>query len=279
LTGSVGLLSDALESLINLLAAVTAYFSLWYSSRPIDASHTYGHEKIEYFSSGLEGMLIIVAGLGIIVTAVQRLIYPQPLESLGLGGAIAIAASLVNFIVARLLIRGGRAHQSIILEADGQHLMSDVLTSVAVVGGLGIVWLTGWTVLDPIIAILVALNIGLTGYQLIRRSFNGLMDHSIPEEEQEKLRSAVRKQLEAGMMFHALRTRQAGARRFADFHMLVPGALSVRTAHDLAERIEASLRELFPNLEVTIHIEPIEALESWGDNALEGIEPPNAKRE
>ncbi len=156
LTGSVGLLSDALESCINLLAAVTAYVSLWYAARPVDATHTYGHEKIEFFSSGLEGMLILVAGLAIVVTAVHRLITYTPIVELGLGTLIALAASLVNLFVARMLLRVGKVHQSIVLEADGQHLMTDVWTSVAVVGGLGIVWLTGWEILDPIIAILVA---------------------------------------------------------------------------------------------------------------------------
>jgi cation diffusion facilitator family transporter len=273
ITGSVGLLSDALESGINFVAAVTAYFSLWYSARPVDATHTYGHEKIEFFSSGLEGMFIVIAGGAIIWTAVQRMITPVPLERLDLGAGIALAASLVNLVVARILIIEGKKHQSIVLEADGRHLMTDVWTSVAVVGAIALVWATGWQVLDPLIAILVALNIGWTGYGLMRRSINGLMDHAIPAEEQEKLRAAVQERLPAGTSFHALRTRQAGARRFADFHLLVPGKLSVRDAHNLAERIEEALRALFPALEVTIHIEPIEAVESWNDNVLAGIEP------
>ena len=278
LTGSVSLLSDALESCINLLAALTAFFSLWYASRPVDATHTYGHEKIEYLSSGFEGTLILVAGGGIIWAAVRRLIAPEPLEAIGLGTGIALAASLVNFVVARMLLRAGKKHQAIILEADGQHLMSDVFTSVGVVAGLGVVWLTGWEILDPIIAIAVALNISWTGIGLMRRSFNGLMDHALPADEQEALRQAVLAQLPAGTNFHAVRTRQAGARRFADFHLLVPGATSVREGHELAERIEAALRSLFPTLEVTIHIEPIEAMAAWTDNVLAGIEPVNPTR-
>lgn len=278
ITGSVGLLSDALESFINLLAALIAFLSLTYAARPADATHTYGHEKIEFFSSGLEGLFIIFAGVGIVWTAVLRLITRAPLESLGLGTAIAVGASLVNLAVARVLIREGKEHHSIVLEADGRHLMTDVWTSVAVVGALGLVWLTGWIVLDPVVAIIVAFNIGWTGFGLIRRSFNGLMDHALPEEEQEQFRAAVRSQLPPRMSFHALRTRRAGARRFADFHLLVPGTMSVRDAHDLAERIEASLREILPGLEVTIHIEPIEALESWSDNALAGIEPPATRK-
>jgi cation diffusion facilitator family transporter len=278
LTGSVGLLSDALESCINLVAAITAFLSLWYASRPVDATHTYGHEKIEYFSSGLEGVLILVAGGGIIWAAVRRLIIREPLEAIGLGTGIALAASVVNLVVARMLLRAGKKHQSIILEADGQHLMSDVWTSVGVVAGLCIVWLTGWEILDPIIAIGVALNIAWTGIVLIRRSFNGLMDHALPAMEQEAFRQAVVAQLPPGTNFHALRTRQAGARRFADFHLLVPGHLNVQEAHDLAERIEGALRVLFPMLEVTIHIEPIEAREAWSDNILAGIEPENPTR-
>jgi cation diffusion facilitator family transporter len=272
LTGSVGLLSDALESVINLVAAVTAYVTLWYSARPVDATHTYGHEKIEYFSSGLEGALILVAGAAIIVAAIPRLYAPEPLEELGLGALIALSASAINLIVARLLVSRGRRHASIVLEADGRHLMSDVWTSIGVVAGIGLVWLTGWTILDPVIAIAVALNIAWTGWSLIRRSFNGLMDHALPIAEQDAFRAAVRAELPAGTQFHALRTRQAGARRFADFHLLVPGQMSVSDAHDVAERIEARLRDLFPALETTIHIEPIEALESWTDNALIEIE-------
>jgi cation diffusion facilitator family transporter len=275
LTDSVGLLSDALESCINLLAAVTAYVTLRYAAMPVDATHTYGHEKIEYFSSGLEGALIVVAGIGTIVAVVARLLAPAPLEQLGLGMAIAVVASVINFFVGRLLIHVGRAQRSIVLEADGQHLMSDVVTSAGVVAGLGVVWLTGWQMLDPLIAICVGLNIGWTGLRLVRRSFDGLMDHALPAEEQEKVRAVVRAQLPAGMLFHALRTREAGARRFADFHLLVPGALSVRAAHDVADQIENELKALFPTLETTIHIEPIEALEAWNDNALAGIEPPS----
>jgi len=273
LTGSVGLLSDALESCINLLAAVTAYFCLWYASRPVDATHTYGHEKIEYLSSGLEGVLIFMAGVGIIIAAVPRFYHPVPLSDIGLGASIALVATLANLVVGRLLIRAGRKHHSIVLESDGQHLMSDVWTSVGVVASLGMIWLTGWQMLDPIVAILVAINVGWTGLHLIVRSFNGLMDHAIDADELRKFREAVQAELPAGMMFHALRTRQAGARRFADFHLLVPGKMSVSDAHDVAERIEKVLRDLFPVLESTIHIEPIEAAESYDDNPLRDIEP------
>jgi cation diffusion facilitator family transporter len=274
LTRSVGLLSDALESGINLFAALTAYLSLHYSHRPADATHTYGHEKIEFFSAGLEGVLIIVAGVGTAWIAVDRLVRPEPLSTLGLGAGLALGASAVNLAVGVLLVRVGRRHHSIVLEADGRHLLTDVWTSLGVVGGLVVVWISGLHVLDPVIAILVGANILFTGLRLIRRSFNGLMDHALDPEQLDALRAAIRQSLPAGTDFHALRTRQAGARQFADFHLLVPGATSVRDAHDLAERVEAALRTALPRVEVTIHIEPIEERASWEDNALRGIEPP-----
>ncbi len=268
LTGSVGLLSDALESLVNLAASTTALACLWYASRPVDPSHTYGHEKIEYFSSGLEGMLILVAAGGIAWYAIERSIRTQPLQELGLGTAIALAASLVNLVVAQVLLRVGRASQSIVLEADGRHLMTDVWTSVAVVAGLVLVWLTDYQILDPLIALLVAANIVWTGLDLVVRSFNGLMDHALPQAEQDILRTAIAAHLEPGMHFHALRTRQAGAHRFADFHLLVPGAWTVQRAHDLSERVEEAVRHALPGLEVTVHIEPLEEQAAWHDSDL-----------
>src|SRR4051812_12111549 len=274
LTKSVGLLSDALESGINLLAALTAYLSLHYSHRPVDATHTYGHQKIEFFSSGLEGVLIVVAGIATAWVAVHRLVHPEPLADLGLGTSLALGASVVNLAVGLLLVRVGRRENSIVLEADGRHLLTDVWTSVGVVTGLVVVWVSQVYVLDPVIAILVGANIVFTGVRLIRRSFNGLMDHALDAAELDALRAAIRAHTPVGTDFHALRTRQAGASKFADFHLLVPGAITVRDAHDLAERIEASLREAVPGVQVTIHIEPIEEKASWEDHALRGIEPP-----
>jgi cation diffusion facilitator family transporter len=274
LTGSVGLLSDAAESLVNLLAAVTAYLSLWYAAKPVDPSHTYGHEKIEYFSSGLEGTLIVVAAGGIIWYAVQRLLVPpQRLDDLGLGTAISFAASLINLGVAQVLLRVGRASHSIILEADGQHLMTDVWTSVGVLGGLFMVAITGWLPLDPILAMIMACNILWTAYGLLMRSFNGLMDHSLPDAEQAAVRQAIENRLLPGMHFHALRTRQAGARRFVDFHLLVPGIWSVRVAHRLGGQIEEAVQHALPGgVEVTVHIEPVEEEASWQDSALIPVE-------
>ncbi len=272
LTSSVGLLSDAVESLVNLVAAVTAYFSLRYAARPVDESHTYGHEKIEFFSSGLEGMLIVAAAAAIAWYAVQRLFAPQPLQPLGPGLAISLSASLLNGVTAVVLLRAGRRYGSIVLEADGWHLLTDVWTSAAVLGGLSLVWLTGVQLLDPLIALAVAANILWTGFGLIRRSFDGLMDRALPPQEQAAVRSAIEQHLGPNMDYHALRTRRAGRRRFVDFHLLVPGRLTVQEAHTLTGWIEESVRGALPDLEVTVHIEPIEDRASWRDSALLPLE-------
>jgi cation diffusion facilitator family transporter len=263
LTGSVGLLTDALESVVNLLAAVTAYFALGYAARPADPTHAYGHEKIEFFSSGLEGALIVVAGLGAAGYGVRRLIVPEALDALELGSALALGASVINFVVARVLLRYGRMHKSIVMEADGRHLMSDVWTSAGVLTGIGLVYLTRFTVFDSLLAIAVGLHITRTGLGLIRRSFDGLMDHAIPAEEQEQIREVIRTNLPAGATFHLLRTRLSGARRFIEFHLLVDGDLSVRDAHHLASKLEAVLMVALPEVAVTIHVEPVDEQASW----------------
>jgi cation diffusion facilitator family transporter len=274
LTGSVGLLSDAAESLINLAAAGFAYVSLAYAAKPVDESHTYGHEKIEYFSSGLEGGLILFAALGIAAFAVYRLVAPQPLplETLGVGMAFTLAATAVNAAVGQYLLRLGRRRHSIVLEADGQHLMSDVWTSGGVLLGLGLVLLTGVKELDSVVALAVSASLLWTAAGLVRRSFKGLMDHALPEEELAKVRAAVEGRLRPGTAYHALRTRQAGARRFVDFHLLVPGTMPVREAHALGDRVEEAVKEALPGAEVTVHIEPIEEQASWQDSALAPLE-------
>ena len=274
LTGSVGLFSDALESFINLIAAITAYLSLKYAARPADANHTYGHAKIEFFSAGMEGVLVMVAGFGTVALAVRRLYHDAPLESLALGGALSLLASLINGVVGVLLVRVGRANGSIVLEADGKHLITDVWTSVGVVGGLLLVWITGIQWLDSVVAILVGVNIVFIGFELVRRSFDGLMDHAIAPSEQEAIRAVIRENTPEGSDFHEVRTRVAGSRRFVDFHLRVPGHLTVREAHDLGMKVEAALVARWPVLETTVHIEPIEDEASWQDNALRGIEPP-----
>jgi cation diffusion facilitator family transporter len=262
---------------VNLVAAVTAYLSLHYAARPVDASHTYGHEKIEYFSSGLEGVLIVVAAASIAWYAVRRLLVPEPLQPLGLGLTLALVASAINGAVAVVLLRAGRKHGSIVLEADGRHLLTDVWTSAAVLAGLGLVWLTRLYVLDPLIALAVAVNILWTGFRLIRRSFDGLMDHALPAEEQAAVRSAIERRLGPNMTYHALRTRQAGRRRFVDFHLLVPGRMSVQQAHTLTGEIEDAVRDTLPEMEVSVHIEPIEDSAAWSDSALLPVE--EAQRE
>jgi cation diffusion facilitator family transporter len=272
ITSSVGLFSEAVESVINLIAAGTAYLSLVYAARPVDESHTYGHEKIEYFSSGLEAALIGVASLSIAWVAVRRFFVPEQLESLGPGLAITAVAAAINGGVAVVLLRAGRKHNSIVLEADGQHLMTDVWTSAAVVVGLGLVWLTKQEVFDPIVALLMAANILRTAASLLLRSFNGLMDHALPEAEQEVVRAAIASRLATGMDFHALRTRQAGTRRFADFHLLVPGSMSVREAHAWTGLVEDAARAALPGLEVTVHVEPIEEPEAHADSELLAVE-------
>jgi cation diffusion facilitator family transporter len=271
-TGSVTLLSDAAESGVNLIASVTALFSLWFASQPVDRTHTYGHEKIEYFSSGLEGVLILAAAVGIAWHAAGHLFAAPPLEALGMGAGVALGAGLINFAAGWWLLSAGRRYHSIILEADGQHLMTDVVTSVATAAGLGLVAVTRLETLDPIMAIAVSCNIFWTGVRLVRRSFDGLMDHALPEGEQAVVRRSIESALPPGTHYHALRTRAAGARRFVDFHLLVPGEISVRQAHDLGERVEQAVREALPGVEVTIHVEPIEAAESWADSELLAVE-------
>jgi cation diffusion facilitator family transporter len=270
-TGSVGLLSDALESFVNLAAALTAYAALWYAAWPADRTHAFGHEKIEYFSSGLEGVLIILAGLSTVGYAVRRLLIPEPLSDLELGTGIGLAAAGVNFLVARVLLRVGREHHSIVLEADGKHLMADVWTSVGVLGGLLLVIFTGLEWLDPVLAIIVGGNIIWTGAELVVRSFNGLMDHALPVGEQEQLRAVILSRLPPGAEFHMLRTRRAGQRRFVEFHLLVDGELTVRAAHQLAHEVEAALMAHVPGLEVSIHIEPVDEKESWEGEHLQRL--------
>jgi cation diffusion facilitator family transporter len=272
LTDSVSLLSDALESLVNLAAALIALASLYYAAMPVDDSHTYGHEKIEYFSCGIEGGLILLAAGAIAWYAIDRLITPRPLGDLGTGAVIAGVSALVNLAAAWVLLGAAKASESIVLEADGKHLLADVWTSGAVIVGLGLVWLTGLPIFDPLLALLVAANIAWTAFDLVRRSFNGLMDHALPREEQATVRAAITSHLEPGTTFHALRTRQAGAHRFADFHLLVPGNLSVQRAHDLTGKIEDAIRAALPGIEVTVHIEPIEEQSAWEDSALLPIE-------
>lgn len=268
-TGSVGLLSDAMESLVNLAAAIVALIALTVAVRPPDEEHAYGHGKVEYFSSGFEGALILVAAGTIAYAAVQRLINPQPLEQVGLGLAISVVASAINFVVATILMRAGKKHHSITLEADAQHLMTDVWTSIGVIVGVAAVALTGWERLDPIIALLVAANIVWSGFQLLRRSALGLIDTGLLPEDMDKIEGVLNQYRIKDIKFHALRTRQAGMRRFVSVHVLVPGAWTVLDGHHLAEEIENDLRGALGGAIIFTHIEPLEDPSSWDDTQLD----------
>jgi len=270
LTGSVGLLSDALESLVNLAAALLALSMLRLAAAPPDAEHPYGFSKAEYFSAGIEGSLIVLAAAGIVWAAIPRLITPQELQTPFLGVVLTAAAAAINCVVGLLLIRVGRREHSITLEADGQHLMSDVWTSAGVVAGVAVVALTGWQRLDPLVALAVAGHIVWTGLGLMRRSVSGLMDAAISDDDQHEVaRLFAEYSRRYGMSFHAVRTRQAGARRFISFHMLVPDEWTVAQAHRLSEEIESRIRSMVPNAGVFTHIEPISDPASYDDQGLD----------
>jgi len=269
LTGSVGLLSDAIESFVNLAGALMALAMLTVAAMPADGQHAHGHSKAEYFSSAFEGFLILLAALSIGYTAVERLLSPQPLEAIGIGLAVSFVASIINLLTARTLMEVGRKHHSITLEADAHHLMTDVWTSVGVIAGVGLVWVTGWLWLDPVIAILVALNIVWTGWQLMQRSANGLMDVSVPDEKLAEIEALLAQYRTQGLDFHALRTRQSGSRTFVTLHVLVPGDWTVKQGHDWAERIELDIGNLLFHSHVTTHLEPLEDPLSMADEALD----------
>jgi cation diffusion facilitator family transporter len=268
-TGSVGLLSDAVESLVNLAAAALTLGMITLAVRPPDEGHAYGHTKAEYFASAAEGALVVLAAAGIAWAAVPRLLSPRPIAEVGLGLAISAVASAVNLGVARVLFAAGREHHSIALEADAHHLMSDVWTSVAVIVGVAAVALTGWQRLDPILALAVAANVVRTGVGLVRRSALGLLDAALAEGERRALDEILARHRTETVQFHALRTRQAGARRFVSFHVLVPGGWSVRRGHALVEEIERDVRSVIPNVTVDTHLEPVEDAVSFEDQGLD----------
>ncbi len=269
LTGSVGLLSDAIESFVNLAGAIMALWMLTLAALPADDDHAHGHGKAEYFSSAFEGFLILLAAVSIGYTAIDRLMHPQPLEAVGAGLLVSVAASVINFATARILLGVGQKYNSITLEADAHHLMTDVWTSVGVIVGVGLVWMTGWLWLDPAIALLVAANIVWTGWQLMQRSAAGLMDISLPTDKLEQIETLLAAYRKQGLDFHALRTRQAGSRAFVTLHVLVPGLWTVQQGHDWAERIEADIRNTLPHAHVTTHLEPIEDPVSMVDQELD----------
>jgi cation diffusion facilitator family transporter len=268
LTGSVGLLSDAFESIVNLVAALAAFWALSYAAKPPDAGHTFGHSKAEYFSSALEGLLILVAAVSIAIAAGERLFHPLPIEQVGLGLALSLVATAINGGVAWTLLQASRRLRSITLRADAHHLLTDVWTSVGVVLGIGLVSVTGWLVLDPIVALLVAANIVWTGFRLLVETGSGLLDAAIPEDEQQAIAHIMHEYEAQNIQFHALRTRVAGARRFVSFHVLVPGAWTVQRGHDACEAIEQAIASALPGTDVTTHLEPAEDPISWDDEKL-----------
>jgi len=270
LTGSVGLFSDAAESVVNLVAAVAALSALTFAVRPPDEEHAFGHNKAEYFSSGLESALIIIAAVWIGITAWDRLLDPQPLQNVRLGLCVTLAATALNGGVAVVLLRAGRRLRSITLRADAQHLLTDVWTSLGVVLGVVMVRLTGWLVLDPIIGLLVAANIVWTGFRLLNDTAHGLLDTALPPEELEKIYRVLSRHEDDAVNFHAVRTRAAGQRRFVSMHVLVPGFWTVKRGHDLSERIEKELANaLQGNTTFFIHIEPSEDPASFEDQDLD----------
>jgi cation diffusion facilitator family transporter len=269
ITGSIGLLSDAAESFVNLAGGIMALAMLTIAARPADEDHAYGHGKAEYFSSGVEGGLILVAAVGIVAVAIQRLLAPRPLDEIGFGLAVSIVASLINLGVALLLLRAGRRHNSITLEANAHHLLTDVWTSAGVIAGVSLVALTDWYWLDPVVALLVAANIVRTGIGIVRRSVGGLMDVALSAEDMAAVRSVLKPYKQTGVQFHALRSRQAGARKFVSTHVLVPGHWTVQRGHELLDQIEADIRRVLPDAAVFTHLESLDDPASWEDQTLE----------
>jgi cation diffusion facilitator family transporter len=274
LTGAVSLWSDALEALVNLAAGLVALGALTLAARPADAGHAFGHDKAEYFASGVEGTLILVAAVSIIVSAAHRFLAPQALENLGPGLVVAFVAGAMNYATARLMLRVAHEHESIAIEADARHLLTDVWTSVGVIGALVVVMLKpSWAVLDPVMAIAVGVHIVFIGVHLLRRSADGLMDASLPDAEIAAAQAAIRAELPGNASFHALRTRKAGARRFIEFHLTLPGAMSVAQSHALCDRIETGIAARLARAVVTIHVEPHETHDGASADAERATQP------
>ena len=265
LTGSVGLLSDAAESVVNLVAAVVALIALRVAIRPATERFLYGRAKAEYFSAAVEGVMIFAAAGVILVTAVERFLNPRPLENLGWGLAISVVASLINGAVALVLLRAGRTHGSITLRADGKHLMTDVITSAGVLIGVGLVALTGWERLDALVAFAVGVNIIVTGIGLITESVSGLLDKALPDEEHEVITEILRRRMDGTVTFHGLQTREAGQEKYMNVHVLVPDDWTVKRGHDYIDGLEHELMEAMPTLHVLTHLEPISDPASYED--------------
>lgn len=264
-TGSVGFMSDAMESFINLIAGIVAFISLTIAAQPADKKHPFGHDKAEYFSSLTEGLLITLAAISIAYAAINRLYHPQPLEELNIGMALSIFATLINLATARILLHYGKKHTSITIEADAHHLMTDVWTTVGIVAGILLVKFTNWQILDPIMAILVAISILYTGAKLIIRSTDGLMDKKLSEKDIKLIQEILEKHKAKGLDYHALYTRQASSKRFITFHMLFPGDLTIHQAHEVTKLIENEIHQKVPNSNIFIHLEPLNDPDAYDD--------------
>ena len=273
LTGSIGLFSDAVESVVNLTAGIIALLAIIQAHRPADQCHAYGHGKVEYFSSGMEGVLICLAALGIAYASVQRFLDPQPISFLGPGLLVAAAAGAVNFAAAKIMLKAAREYDSIVLEADARHLLTDVWTSAGLVAALLVMLLAppSWQVLDPILGLTMSAHIVWTGIGLVRRSVAGLMDEGLPAGEISIITGAISRIGGEGTGYHALRTRKAGSIRFVDFHLLVPGAMTVQQSHDLCCDIEEAVRLELPGAQITIHVEPNEDYASFDGWKVGGL--------
>jgi cation diffusion facilitator family transporter len=269
LTGSVGLLSDAAESVVNLVAAIVATWAVTFAAKPPDDDHTFGHYKAEYFSSGVESVLILVAAGSIAFAAWGRLFDPQPLEQVGIGLVLSLVATAINGALALVMLRASRRLRSITLRADAHHLLTDVWTSVGVGVGVILIPLTGWLILDPIIALFVAANIVWAGLRLLRETGMGLLDTALSTADRQILSDTLQPFEAQGVQFHALRTRVAGSRRFISLHVLVPGTWTVQQGHDLCEAIELAIGRSLPSSSVFTHLEPLEDPASWADQSLE----------
>jgi cation diffusion facilitator family transporter len=265
LTGSIGMLSDAVEAGVNIAAALVALGVLTYAEAKPDREHNFGHEKAQYFSSGIEGALIFVAAAAIVWSAIPRLAHPQAIEQVGAGLALSVVAGLANAACAWVMLRAARTHRSITLEADARHLLTDVWTTAGVFIGVVLVQVTGYLRLDPIIALAVAVQILWTGWHLMSRSFEGLMDRAVPEDDRAVITSVLDSLRHQGCDFHALRTRVAGAKSFVEVHVLVPGSMTVQAGHDIVEALESEVCAKLPHVEILIHLEPLEDPRSWDD--------------
>lgn len=268
-TDSVGLLSDAVESLVNLVAAVAMLVLLRVAARPADRNHLFGHSKAGYFSAAIEGQMVFVAALAIMWTAVERFLHPRPIDEVGLGLALSVVASFINGVVGICLVRAGRRYRSLPLKADGRHLLTDVWTSAGVILGVLLVAVTGIERLDPVVAFAVGIGIVVTGWKLLRASVEGLMDIAMSDADNQVIADVLKRFVSDQVHFHALRTRESGNHRFAEVHVLVPGAWSVQQGHDLVEEVEAAVRENIGDVALTCHLEPSEDPRAYGDYEAE----------